>query len=792
MTPERYQLIGQLFDEALERAPDERAAWLEQACGADAELHAEVEKLLTHHVESEEFLARPAMQVAAQLFAQKQPASLAGQTINHYQIHSLLGAGGMGEVWLARDTRLERQVALKLLPAQFTRSLSHVRRFAQEAKAASALNHPNIITIHEIGEAAGTHYIITEFVEGQTLRQMLSRPMPLQTVLELAVQIADALFAAHQAGIVHRDLKPENVMVRPDGLVKVLDFGLAKLTDQSEVDAAAPAAIQVKTDSGTVLGTISYMSPEQALAQPLDQRTDIFSFGVILYEMITGERPFQGGSHAAIYDALLHHTPAPVTNLLPELPHELQWIIERALAKDREQRFQTAADLKAELKTLKSDSGSGAVAARSGASPQPLHQPGWRNWVPKAAIAAGAVFVLAIAGYLLRAGLNTAKAPPALRVANFTQLTTAPGQEIYPSLSPDGKLLVYASLAAGNWDIYLQRVSGATPINLTRDSAANDTQPAFSPDGEQIVFRSDREGGGIFVMGATGENVRRLIDHGHNPAWSPDGQEIAYSLGSFARPSERGNYPGALRVMKVATGETRQVTATDTVQPNWSPHGDRIAYWGVQGSGQRDLWTVGARGGEPVAVTNDPALDWNPIWSSDGQYLYFASDRGGSMNLWRVPIDEQTGKLLGAPEPVTTPATYSGYISFSRDGRHLAYAQVVHQINLQQVSFDPAKGKIEAKPVWITQGSRIATDPDFSPDSEWVVFGATGDKQEDLFIVRRDGTGLRQITNDKHKDRAPRWSPDGQRISFFSDRSGRYEYWMIKPDGAGLSQFSFT
>ncbi|MBS1789111.1 MAG: PD40 domain-containing protein [Acidobacteria bacterium] len=793
MTPERYQRIGRIFDQALELAPEQRAAFLDQACGPkrgdNAELRAEVENLLAHHSESEEFLTCPAMHVAASLLAQNPPTSAAGKQIKHYQLVSLLGAGGMGEVWLARDSQLERNVALKLLPEQFTRSRTLVRRFAQEAKAASALNHPNIITIHEIGETDGTHYIVTEFVEGQMLRKMLAEPLRLPTVLEIAVQVADALIAAHQAGIVHRDLKPENVMVRPDGLVKVLDFGLAKLTDRGEPGAQAPAAVQVNTDPGTVLGTISYMSPEQALAQQLDHRTDIFSFGVMLYEMVTGHRPFQGASNAAIYDAILHHTPAPIANSQPDLPIELQWIIERALEKKPEQRFQTAAELKAALKTLKDDSG--AIKADGGAVSQLSRPPNRRGWIPKAAIAAGAMMVLAIAGYWRWFGVRTMQ-PLALRAASFTQLTRTPGQEIYPSLSPDGKLLVYTSDKAGNWDIYLQRVSGATPINLTKDSAANDIQPAFSPDGEQIVFRSDREGGGIFVMGATGEKVRRLVEGGYNPAWSPDGREVAYSIGSFARPSERGNFPGSLRVVNVATGRTRQVTETDAVQPNWSPHGDRIAYWGIRRGGQRDIWTIGERGGEPVAVTSDSALDWNPVWSPDGRYLYFASDRGGSMNLWRVPIVEQTGKLLGAPEPVTTPATYSGYISFSRDGRHLAYAQVVPQINLQQVSFDPVKARIKAKPVWITQGSRIATDPDFSPDGEWVVFGATGDKQEDLFIVRRDGTGLRQITDDKYKDRAPRWSPDGRQIVFFSDRSGRYEYWLIKPDGSGLRQFSYT
>lgn len=784
-TPKRHRRIGRLFDEVLEHPPEERASFLERACSGDAGLRADVERLLAHHLEAEEFLSQPAMQVAASLLAQNAAISTAGGWIGRYQLVSLLGVGGMGEVWLARDPQLERKVALKLLLEQFTRVQSHVRRFIQEAKAASALSHPNIITIHEVGEDDGKRYIVAEFVDGQTLRQMLNGPLPAQEALDIALQIADALIAAHQAGIVHRDLKPENVMVRPDGLVKVLDFGLAKLADRTEPGAETPS-VKINTDPGMIMGTISYMSPEQALAQPLDQRTDIFSFGVMLYEMLNGLRPFQGASNAAIYDAILHQDPIPATASRPEPPREWQWILERALGKKPEQRFQTAAEFKAALKSLKERSDARAVS-----SAPAIARPGRNGWVPKAIIGAGVVIALATAGYWRWFGERSGAAL-ALKSANFTQLTRTPGQEIYPSLSPDGKYLVYASDEDGDMDIYLQRVSGATPINLTRDSAADDSQPAFSPDGEQIVFRSEREGGGVFVMGATGENVRRLIDHGHNPAWSPDGREIAFSDGSFIRPSERGNYPSPLSVYLLAGGETRRVTETDAVQPNWSPTGRRIAFWGVKGGGQRDIWTVSAQGGEPVTVTDDAALDWNPIWSPDGHYLYFVSDRGGSMNLWRVPIEEASGKLLGEFEPVTTPATNSGYVSFSRDGRRLVYAQIDNKINLQQVSFDPAKSKIEAPPVWITQGSRIATDPCLSPDGEWLVFGETGDDQEDLFMIRTDGTDLRQLTNDKYKDRAPRWSPNGRRILFFSDRSGRYEYWMINPDGGGLEQFSYT
>ena len=352
-----------------------------------------------------------------------------------------------------------------------------------------------------------------------------------------------------------------------------------------------------------------------------------------------------------------------------------------------------------------------------------------------------------------------------------------------PNASQDQLAFLYAG------DIWVATRDGSHPRRLTVHPGVKAT-PVFSPDGQWIAFRSDRDGGGIFVMSATGTQLRRLVTYGHNPAWSPDGKEIAFSKGSFGRPSERGNYPGPLFAIKVETGQVRQITVTDAVQPSWSPHGNRLAFWAIQQGGQRDLWTVAAQGGAPVRLTNDAALDWNPIWAPDGRYLYFASDRGGSMNLWRLPLDEQSGELRGAPEPVTAPATYTGYLSFSRDGRYLAYAQLVQHINLQQVGFDPINAKLTSKPVWITQGSRIATDPNFSPDNKWVVFGATGDQQEDLHVVRRDGTELHKLTNDKYKDRAPHWSPDGRQIVFFSDRSGSYQYWLINPDGSGLRQFS--
>src|SRR5205823_4334090 len=379
-----------------------------------------------------------------------------------------------------------------------------------------------------------------------------------------------------------------------------------------------------------------------------------------------------------------------------------------------------------------------------------------------------------------------------LRNATFTQLTDQSGPEYFPSLSPDGKSFVYASYAGGNWDIYLQRVGGKNPVNLTKDSPSDDTQPAFSPDGERIAFRSEREGGGLFVMGATGESVKRLADFGFNPAWSPDGKEIACADEGVVQPSGRFNPNSRIWAVNVATGERRLVTKEDSVQPHWSPHGVRIAYQGRGKAAQRDIWTIPAGGGEPVEVTNDAATDWNPVWSPDGKYLYFASDRGGSMNLWRVPIEEQSGKVLGQPEAITTPSAYSAHLSFSQDGRRMVYAQTVSRGNLQQVGFDPNKETVTGQPVWITQGSRRANTPNLSPDGEWLAFDSWGGQQDDLFVIRQDGTGLRQLTDDIYKDRKPTWSPDGKRIAFHSDRSGKYEIWTINSDGSGLQQLTYT
>ncbi|PYS34678.1 MAG: hypothetical protein DMF75_05835, partial [Acidobacteria bacterium] len=352
MTPEHWQQVKALLESALQREPHERAAFISKACGGDESLRHEVESLIISHGEAGSFIEEPAFNVNAEMFADEQTESLAGRAFGPYEILSKLGAGGMGDVYLAQDGRLGRKVALKLLPSHFTSDADRLRRFQQEARAASALNHPNILTIHEIGEIDGQPFIATEFIDGQTLREHTAKELiKLEEALDVAVQVASALAAAHKAGIIHRDIKPENIMIRDDGFVKVLDFGLVKLTEKGATDSEASTL--VNTDAGVVMGTARYMSPEQARGKKVDARTDIWSLGVVLYELVAGRLPFEGGTPSDVLSLILQREPAPLVRYSPEVPTELDRIIRKALHKDREERYQTVKDFLIDLKNLR-------------------------------------------------------------------------------------------------------------------------------------------------------------------------------------------------------------------------------------------------------------------------------------------------------------------------------------------------------------------------------------------------------------------------------------------------------
>jgi serine/threonine-protein kinase len=1289
MTPERWQQIKALLESALERDPLERNTFLNEACAGDTALRSEVEALIDSHARAEDFIESPAFEVMAESLTKSNLAP--GCTIGSYQIISHLGSGGMGDIYLAEDKRLGRKVVLKALPSHFTSDQERVRRFQLEARAASALSHPNIITIYEIGQIDQLHYIAIEFVDGETLRQrMASAQVKITEALEIATDVATALLAAHDAGIVHRDIKPENIMLRADRVVKVLDFGLAKLTESKPIMSGDTTLFQ--TEQGMVMGTAPYMSPEQARGLTVDRRTDIWSLGAVLYEMVGGRPPFEGPTISDVIVAILGREPIPLVRYRPEVPTELEWIIKKALRKDRDERYQTAREFLADLRNLtqrlefeeelerSQDTTDSARLDRRGFSDrqsqarrsgiaidslailpllhnypdqsmeyfsdgisesminalsrlpdlrvmawstvlqykvrqvdprqvgrelgvkavltgrviqsedsltiklemvdvsdgsqlwgdsysctpseildieteisseiseklllrltreerqqlarrptdnveayhsylkgrycwnkrtdedvrkaieyfkkaidsdpsyalayagladaylvlggfgiatlapkdsypkareaairaleiddrlaeahaslayclgnydwnwtsaerefkrafdlkpsyatahhwygfiyltamgrvneaiaelkhalelEPLSLPvgsnigfllylarrydealehfrrnlemdrnffytqwqraltyeqcgrydeaiagfqkaialsgtsalprallartyalagrrsealalldelselstqvyvspyriaaihsalgdrdrafkwlehayegrdGWLIWLAvdpvfdnlrsdkrftdllnrvglltnrsaaeviqplkeeavktptrwssrqrfaQATVIAGSALLLLGLGYLLIKFMWRTETSTSPGAVSFTQVTYQSGPEFFPSLSPDGNSIAYASRASGNWDIYFESVGGGNSINLTKDSSTDDSQPAFSPDGEHIAFRSEREGGGIYLMKTNGESPTRVSDFGYSPSWSPDGGQILIGTEKIPQPSTRPT-KSQLWTIDLKTGQRQRVSEGDALQPTFSPHNERIAYWSRPDRyGQREhVLTIPVGGGKPIAVTDGSSTDLNPVWSPDGNHLYFSSNRGGSSNIWRVAIDENTGVTSGPPEAVTAIGATTSvlHLSFSRDGKKLAYSAQTELRNLRSVRFDPGQGTV-GKAVSITQGSMPLWFPDVSPDGQWLTAYSMG-QQRHIFIMRTDGTDQRDLTPDNFRHAWPRWSPDGQRIAFTSRRTGDYELWVINRDGSGLRQIT--
>jgi len=666
-----------------------------------------------------------------------------------------------------------------------------VRRFEQEARAAGALNHPGLVTIFDVGTIDGSPYIVMELLDGETVRDAIDKAapnaMPMRRVIEYAIQIAEALAVAHEKGIIHRDLKPENLFVTSDRRVKILDFGLAKLAPHStDVDGKRNVSRHL-TSAGIVVGTPGYMSPEQVRADPVDHRTDIFSLGSVLYEMLTGRPAFERFSAVETMHAVLSEDPPPIET--PKVSPDLETTLRHCLEKDPRERFQSARDLAFHLQSLPEVRHSTIVTRKI----EPLRKP---LWYRAALIVLPLLLAGAAGGFVLRGFRSGSSEAPRI----YKQLTSADGLEIFPALSPDGKSFAFVSDRAGNRDIYVQRVDGRGAINITADWPEDDSEPAFSPDGSRIAFRSERDGGGIFVMGATGELPQRVTDFGHNPAWSPDGTQIAFASQLVElKPSFRPRL-SELWVVDVRNRTTRPLVkpkkgepdfngTSDAVQPSWSPHGKRIAFWSTTIAGQRNVWTIDPRAKDPkttaVPVTTDAALHWNPVWSPDGKYLYYGTDRDGTLSLWRVAVDEETGAPAGDPEPVNLPASIAGNFTFAKTGE-LAYVTVTSLYRVLAMPFDVNAGTVGA-PRQLFGGSQEILMYEPSPDGKRIAYATSG-AREDLFVT--DGTRIRQLTDDPARDRGIQWSPDGNRVFFHSNRVGSYYVWSVRADGSDLKHIT--
>jgi eukaryotic-like serine/threonine-protein kinase len=688
----------------------------------------------------------------------------AGIRLGTYEIAGALGAGGMGEVYRARDTRLNRDVAIKVLGDAFVDNPDRLARFEREAQTLASLNHPHIAHIYGVIEKPAA--LVMELVEGEDLAQRLARgAIPPGDAVPIARQIADALEAAHERGVVHRDLKPANIKLTPDGLVKVLDFGLAKTADPGVVSGNAPDSPTLTspltmTQIGVVLGTAAYMAPEQTRGRTVDRRADIWAFGCVLYEMLCGRRPFGGTELSDILAAIVRDAP-DLTALPPSTPTVVRTLIERCLEKDPKDRLRDIGEARI------------ALSRPAATAPAPARS------ISRTPVLWAAGGVLVGAAVVLSVTPRDRGGQPV--IASFRQLTELPGAEINPDISPDGRQVIYAGGSPGNRDLYLLRVGGGRAINLTAASPADDLQGSFSSDGERIAFRSERDGGGLFVMGATGESVRRITSAGFDPCWSPDGKRLAYATEGVDDPYSRVTR-SELWTAEVESGASTRLWTGDAVQPAWSPKGTRIAFW-VNREGQRDIATIAASGGTPVAVTSDAATDWAPQWSPDGRWLYFVSDRGGSPNLWRIAIDEATGLTRGAPEPVTNGVRALASARFSRNGARMVIGATDRIFELSLTDLNAAQPDAGATRSTIRTASLGWCAP--SRDASWLACTSrTG--QEDIVLMRADGSETRRLTDDGFKDRIAAWSPDDRTLAFMSTRSGRWQLWAIGADGSGL------
>ncbi|HEY7544975.1 MAG TPA: LpqB family beta-propeller domain-containing protein, partial [Blastocatellia bacterium] len=650
MNPERWQRIEQIYHAARERDADERAVFLAEACADDAKLRSDVEMLLAANEQVGGFVATPALELEARNPAAENLALSkgiqVGQELSHYKILSAIGAGGMGEVFLAQDNILERRVALKLLPVQFTQNADRLQRFIREAKAASALNHPNIITIYEIGEVATaegrTHFIATEFIEGVTLRAWtVDEEKRLRKTLDIAIQIASALDAAHKAGIVHRDIKPENVMVRPDGLVKVLDFGLAKLASRTEggVDTQARTMIEgVKTRPGIILGTLRYMSPEQARGRDVDARSDIFSLGVVLYEMLTGQPLFAGETDADVIAAIIHKEALPLAEYLSEVPAELERIVQKALAKDREHRYQNARDLQIDLQSIKESELGGRLIPsaratkenRAAQTASAMTEPRFSVRQSLTGLAVVLLLVGAIWWFVTRGSQPETISPASLKTVEVVSWASTPG-EVYSvgSFSPDAQMIAFTSTESGSKNIWIKQTTSDYRAQITKDDFRN-SFPVWSPDGQELAFFSLRgDQHGIWRMrflGGDPKEITRLDDGNVRLRYWARSGTIYYE-------SKRN-----LFALDVESKQANQLTSFDASKQNISAINisrdeKQIAYVSSDENGS-SLWVMPAQGGSAAQVANDKSDIRNPVWHTDGKRILYSANIDGTFQIF--------------------------------------------------------------------------------------------------------------------------------------------------------------
>jgi Tol biopolymer transport system component len=676
-----------------------------------------------------------------------------GSRLGNYEILGPIGSGGMGEVYRARDPRLRRDVAIKVLPPESCNDRDAIARFQLEAQAASALNHPHILTIYEVGVADANHYIAMEYIAGETLRDRIKREGELGPLIDLMIQIADALARAHQANIIHRDLKPENIMVTNDGYAKVLDFGLAKLRVEAGAPAGlageTPAATQqptaARTREGMLVGTVGYVSPEQIAGQPADARSDIFAFGCIVYESVAQRHAFRGETSADTLRQILAIEPPPLRNFKPATPPELQRIVSRCLAKNPGERYQTMAAVAADLRRLR----------------------------------------------------DRMRAPAARAMPRLRQLTFDKAIENFPAISADGQRLIFCREVGDIRKLFLKAIGDGVDEQIT-DGPHDDIQPAWSPSGETVFFVRAREpnsrvepsdvfaryvGGDLWHLDLATRKSALLVRDASNPACSPDGRAIAFDA----------SWSGPWRIwIADARGRNPQQLSTDDsdaihhVRPRWSPDGRHIVFQTLEGT-KFDVRVIDVESKRMQPVTDDYTLDVHPAWSAEGQSIILASYRSGGLNLWRIPVDVD-GRPIGPMEQITAGAGQDVDADVALRSGRIVFSILTQNADIWRLPVDPNTGEANGPPQAIVAGTRENTRGAWSPDGSKIAFSSDRAGAMHLYLFG-DGR-IRQLTRGAGSDYQPTWSTEGHELVFFSGRGGATDIWKLNLESEALTQLT--